>query len=286
MPKKNVHQQADEISKNVPQLKQVSKENALNLLRAACNRNKQKKTHTGQKDDHFSLEDVEVVLSQSKKGSGVKPPETETVKESVDTPANTVTKLASENEEPQEKRVLQAASLNDILGFNPQNTRANRSAYDLNEESKVAEKFKAHYRELIKLRHQLKEEIAYLTKSSLQESAGDVARYTTDQSSDYFEQEIALGLVSNEKETLKEVEAALERIFDGTYGICEITGKPILKKRLDSVPYTRYSLEGQQQVEEMQKNQKPSQAMTGLRTSDDEEGLLGNYYSEELDNEE
>lgn len=45
--------------------------------------------------------------------------------------------------------------------------------------------------------------------------------------------------------TLGEVRAALSRIADGVYGLCEVDGKPIERKRLDAVPWARYCLQHQ-----------------------------------------
>jgi RNA polymerase-binding transcription factor DksA len=50
--------------------------------------------------------------------------------------------------------------------------------------------------------------------------------------------------------TMVEVLEAIRRIERGTYGTCEITGEPISAERLTTIPWTRYSLEGQQQVEQ------------------------------------
>lgn len=61
------------------------------------------------------------------------------------------------------------------------------------------------------------------------------------------EDEEMLEFVSDPQRTLAEIDAAVERIFRGTYGICEVTGKPIAPGRLEIMPYTRYSVEGQQQ---------------------------------------
>lgn len=58
-----------------------------------------------------------------------------------------------------------------------------------------------------------------------------------------------LEFVTDRSRVLSEVRAAIERIFDGTYGICEYTHKPIAPGRLEAMPYTRYSTEGQQQME-------------------------------------
>ncbi len=54
---------------------------------------------------------------------------------------------------------------------------------------------------------------------------------------DNFEQELTLDLLGNEKEVLVQIEAALKRIEDGSYGKCEECGKEIPRARLDAVPY-------------------------------------------------
>ena len=56
-------------------------------------------------------------------------------------------------------------------------------------------------------------------------------------------------MVSSEQEALKEIEDAIERVFKGSYGVCEITGETISAERLEAVPFTRFSLEGQRQHE-------------------------------------
>ena len=73
--------------------------------------------------------------------------------------------------------------------------------------------------------------------------------HQADAGSDAYDRDFALSLVSNEQEALAEIEAAIKRIRDGTYGICESTQKPIAKERLLAVPFTRYSAEAKKQVE-------------------------------------
>ena len=51
------------------------------------------------------------------------------------------------------------------------------------------------------------------------------------------------------KEILHEVLEALRRIERGTYGICEITGEPIEEKRLQAIPWARFSFAGQDDLE-------------------------------------
>jgi DnaK suppressor protein len=70
-----------------------------------------------------------------------------------------------------------------------------------------------------------------------------------DAGTDTFDRDFALSLVSSEQEALSEIEAAIKRIHNGTYGICEATQKPISKERLIAVPFTRYSTEAKKQVE-------------------------------------
>ncbi len=90
-----------------------------------------------------------------------------------------------------------------------------------------------------------------------------------DAGTDTFDRDFALSLVSNEQEALSEIEAAIKRIRDGTYGICEITAKPISKERLLAVPFTRYSAEAQKQIE---RNRHHSRTQAGLFGESGEEG--------------
>lgn len=71
----------------------------------------------------------------------------------------------------------------------------------------------------------------------------------SDQGSENFEQVFALSLASSEQDTLFEIEDALRRIEEGTFGICEMTGEPIEKARLEALPYTRYSVKAQSELE-------------------------------------
>ena len=70
-----------------------------------------------------------------------------------------------------------------------------------------------------------------------------------------------LGMTSTEQDTLIEVDAAIERIELGTYGTCELTGKPIPAERLTAIPWTRYTVEAQALAE--QHNEAPVHASLG-----------------------
>ncbi len=73
--------------------------------------------------------------------------------------------------------------------------------------------------------------------------------HMADLGSDTFEQDFALGLMSSERKIVTEILAALKRIKEGTYGICEGTGKPIPKIRLEASPWARYCVEYASKIE-------------------------------------
>lgn len=90
------------------------------------------------------------------------------------------------------------------------------------------------------------------------DASGDLSGYSfhmADMASDNYDRELNIGLASNEQQILNEIDIALKRIEDGTYGTCELTGDPIPKKRLLAMPYTRLSKRAQ---EEEEKNKRRS----------------------------
>ena len=168
---------------------------------------------------------------------------------------------------------VKAASLADILGFNPKKPKA---AEDLFEKD-VPEKFRRYYRLLVDLRTRLTEGIERHSEESLKRSAkddaGDLSAYGQNMAEgggiNTFDRDFALSLVSSEQEALSEIDGAIKRIRNGTYGICEITGKPIAKERLLAVPFTRYSSEAQKEIE---KNRYRSRTQAGIFGELGEEG--------------
>jgi RNA polymerase-binding protein DksA len=67
--------------------------------------------------------------------------------------------------------------------------------------------------------------------------------HMADVGSDYYEQEFTLGLVESERKLLREIDEALERIQNRTYGVCAESGKPINKARLEIKPWAKYTIE-------------------------------------------
>jgi RNA polymerase-binding transcription factor DksA len=182
------------------------------------------------------------------------------------------TKVALALEKPAKPNHIKAASLSDILGFNPKRA----SAPDPYEGVEVPEKFKRFYKLLLDLRKHLTEGIELHSEETLKRSSkddsGDLSSYgqhMADAGTDTFDRDFALSLVSSEQEALTEIDAAIKRIHDGSYGVCEITQKPIAKERLLAVPFTRYSAEAQKDLE---KNRYRTRTAGGLFGELGEEG--------------
>ena len=115
---------------------------------------------------------------------------------------------------------------------------------------------------LLVLRSRLKGDVEHLTAGALDRGGvgGDSKSPThiAELGTDNFEQDFALRFVENEQETLNEIEAALKRIQDGTYGLCEMCleeGKPkskalIKKTRLRAIPFARNCVDCERKREE------------------------------------
>jgi RNA polymerase-binding transcription factor DksA len=101
---------------------------------------------------------------------------------------------------------------------------------------------------LLELREALLEEI-HLLRSEASEENPNYSMHPADAATDSFDRDVVLGLASFKQEGLYEIDAALERIDDGTYGVCELTGQLIPWKRLEAIPWTRFSLEAEKQIE-------------------------------------
>jgi len=213
----------------------------------------------------FSLDEVRAIAKTVTSKTNVPFP----AKSAKGAPAKAVATL----EKPAKPSHIKAASLADILGFNPKKSSKPRPDYD---EKLVPEKFLRYYKLLLELRSHLTGQIDLHSEDTLKRSAkddaGDLSSYgqhMADAGTDTFDRDFALSMVANEQEALAEIEAAIKRIKDGTYGICEITGKPIAKDRLAAVPFTRNSAEAQKNLE---RNRHRSRTQAGLFPEGGEEG--------------
>ncbi len=80
------------------------------------------------------------------------------------------------------------------------------------------------------------------------DNGADLASFA-ETGTDSFNLETALNIASSESRRLRDIMDALDRIDQGTYGICEGSGKLIPKKRLEAFPSARYCVEYQQELE-------------------------------------
>lgn len=101
-------------------------------------------------------------------------------------------------------------------------------------------------RMLLEKRAELIGDLDSLSQSANSNNNGDLSHmpmHMADVGSDYYEQEFTLGLVESERKLLREIDEALLRIVNGTYGVCLETGEPIGRLRLDYKPWAKYCIE-------------------------------------------
>ncbi|MDQ3115987.1 MAG: TraR/DksA family transcriptional regulator [Verrucomicrobiota bacterium] len=99
--------------------------------------------------------------------------------------------------------------------------------------------------------------------------------HQADAGSDAYDRDFALSLLSQEQDALYEIDEALKRIELGTYGKCEMSGKPIMHARLEAIPFARYTVECQSQLEKQSKASRVRQSVTSLFGLTDEEAREG-----------
>src|SRR6266481_4406409 len=81
------------------------------------------------------------------------------------------------------------------------------------------------------------------------DEATGYSQHQADQGTDDFDRRISLEVTTNEFQLLRQIERALEKIQEGTYGICDISGEKIPPARLDAMPYANTTVKAQQMLE-------------------------------------
>ena len=117
-----------------------------------------------------------------------------------------------------------------------------------NGQANVKSEWVKYYRNLLELRDRLLSQMSGLAKESAEEMPG-YSLHMADSGTDNFDRDFALSLLSSDQDAIYEIEEALKRIERNTYGICELTGRQIPKARLDAIPWTRFTVEAQAQLE-------------------------------------
>ena len=111
-------------------------------------------------------------------------------------------------------------------------------------------KWQALYTRLTQLRDQLIDAHTDMRKKARGIKPEAVKEAASEIGSDEYERDYLQGMDSTEQELLAEVQSAISRIEGGTYGKCEVTGEPIPMERLEAVPWTRHTVEGEKALEE------------------------------------
>jgi len=122
---------------------------------------------------------------------------------------------------------------------------------------KMSAKSQLEFKKLIiKLKDTILDDIKHIAedtlKKSQKEAAGDISGYTyhmADVATDTYDREFSMGIASNDRQFLYELEDALKKIDEGTYGTCESCKLLIAKTRLKAVPYAKLCVKCQEKKE-------------------------------------
>ncbi len=119
--------------------------------------------------------------------------------------------------------------------------------------TKLSKKELDHYSDLLlQKRAEILGLVEGMEQEALRSNGGNLSHmpiHMADIGSDTADQDFALNLAEKERETINEIDAALQRIDDGIFGVCQATGKPIPKARLDAKPWANYTIEAARMVE-------------------------------------
>jgi RNA polymerase-binding transcription factor DksA len=130
---------------------------------------------------------------------------------------------------------------------------------------------------LLQLRDAVVDSMAGVAQGTLRSraegsEASAFGMHQADAGSDAYDRDFALSLLSQEQDALYEIDEALKRIELGTYGKCEMSGKPIPHARLEAIPFARFTVECQSQLEKQSKAARIRPSVTSLFGLTDEEG--------------
>ena len=130
---------------------------------------------------------------------------------------------------------------------------------DVAEVAKVESKCPFNKRELeryrqmlLRKRGELVGDISTMENEALRGQSGALSNspnHMAEQGSEAYDQALSLDLAAADRKLIREIDDALVRITEGTYGLCQLTGKPIKAERLEELPWARYSIEAAREME-------------------------------------
>lgn len=130
---------------------------------------------------------------------------------------------------------------------------------------------------LLALRDSILDSMAGVAKDTLRSrpegsEASAFGMHQADAGSDAYDKDFALSLLSQEQDALYEIEEAIKRVDAGTYGTCEMSGKPIPHLRLEALPFARFTVQCQSDLEKNKRFSRSRIPVTSLFGLTDSEG--------------
>jgi RNA polymerase-binding transcription factor DksA len=200
-------------------------------------------------------------------------------------------KLAARKPRPARKvrakkaRVVKAARRPKLARRSPKSRRQTMESpailLGLNHREKKLDPFiHKQKQKLLQLRDAMVDSMAGVAQGTLRSraegsEASAFGMHQADAGSDAYDRDFALSLLSQEQDALYEIDEALKRIELGTYGKCEMSGKPIPHARLEAIPFARFTVECQSQLERQSKASRVRQSVTSLFGLTEEESREG-----------
>ena len=164
-------------------------------------------------------------------------------------------KKAAKKEAPSKKAAKKAAAVKAVPPAPPKKKVAPRKPV------KLTIFVKKQRQRLLDLKDELMDAMYGVQQETLRNgpSGGEASgsgMHQGDAGSDAYDRDFALNLLSKEQDALQEIQSALERIAEGMYGICGISGKKIPQARLEAIPFARLTVECQSKWEQENPNRK------------------------------
>ncbi|HEX4706258.1 MAG TPA: TraR/DksA C4-type zinc finger protein [Candidatus Udaeobacter sp.] len=159
-----------------------------------------------------------------------------------------------------------------------QSTESPAILLGLNHREKKLDPFiRQQKQKLLELRDAMVDSMAGVAQDTLRSraegsEASAFGMHQADAGSDAYDRDFALSLLSQEQDALYEIDEALKRVELGTYGKCEMSGKPIPRARLEAIPFARFTVECQSQLEKQSRASRVRQSVTSLFGLTEEDG--------------
>jgi DnaK suppressor protein len=101
---------------------------------------------------------------------------------------------------------------------------------------------------------EMRSQLSHVIRDTTENVKGDISskgysQHQADEGTDDFDRTVALEVTSKEFNVLRQIERALEKINDGTYGVCDLSGEEIPLPRLEAIPYATMTVRAQEKLE-------------------------------------